>query len=401
VEKLPAHPGVAQPIDLVAVPAARRAHNLSHAARVAADVGAHLLVLCSHRANLDAGCRVAAKYLPSDRVTMVRIPAGSYLPGLHLAADTSELTRGRRSDTHLKRNVAVAVTRQLGWSRLLFLDDDVRGFGPPQAELAMDVLADRPSGPRAVGWAFDDFPDNSMVCHAFRKVGGPQSTFIGGGALAVRVDAAIPHFPRCYNEDWLFLLPYLLDRRSELVLAGTLEQMPFDPFSVPQAAALQEAGDVLAEGLFRLLHEGRGIVDATSEDYWNVVLRDRCAFVVAIKEKAVAAGGDRSDDGVKALDRALTMDHKARDWPTHLAVWVIDWLEDRARWASWLRARGEVSTVAEGLDSLGFSEHTTDTPDLGGRRSAATVPAVAAVAAVDSLPDVMRAVEQDLVVTGA
>jgi len=348
-------------LDLVAVPAARVASNLRHAAFVAASTGAHLLVLCSRSAAADAAFRVATRQLPAERVTTVRVPPGWCLPGLNLVADSSPLTRSRDVDTHLKRNVALAVMRQVGWSRIMFLDDDVRGFGPAEAAVVGSVLSPEVcGGPQAVGWIMDDFPDNSMVCHAYRRAGGDQRSFIGGGALALVLDEDTPHFPRSYNEDWLFMLPYLLRGPSSLVLGGSLKQRSFDPFGSPRDAILQEAGDVLGEGLFRLVHCNLRVTEATSQTFWRQVLADRCALIVAVKNRLVAKGGEDVPAIIDALDAALTMDHKARDWPVLLARWVSDWLCDMIRWRHWAGRLGSADSLREGLRQLGLRPYVPE-----------------------------------------
>ena len=78
--------------------------------------------------------------------------------------------------------------------------------------------------------------------------------------------APFDFFPDLYNEDWLF---FYRDAAAErLATPGSLaEQVPYDPFADPQRAAGQEFGDVIAEGLYALLHSGLGS-EAASEEYW-------------------------------------------------------------------------------------------------------------------------------------
>ena len=307
---------------------------------------------------------MASRQLPAGRLTTVWVPQGWRPPGLVLEADGSPLTMNRTSDTHRKRNAAIAVARQVGWRRVLFLDDDVLGFGRSELHVAMDVLADRPDAMAAVGWAFDDFADNSIVCHALRVAGGEQSTFIGGGAVAVRVDATIPHFPSMYNEDWLFLLPYLLDRRDRLALAGTLRQAAYDPFADPAAAQLQEAGDVLGEGLFRLLHERRSLDEAMTPPYWTGVLDDRRALITAISRTVSALARPGDGPVLESLRNAYAMHRRSPRLADELAAWVGAWQQDRVRWAQWLHSLPSGTTVDQALDHIGLRAHPPETTTL-------------------------------------
>src|SRR4029450_11890877 len=93
----------------------------------------------------------------------------------------------------------------------------------------------------AVGWSFEAFADNSVVCHAHRSSGGRQGAFIGGGGPARRVHEGTPFFPNVYNEDWLFL--HDLVARGQVLLAGGLCQLPYDPLEHARPAIPQESRD--------------------------------------------------------------------------------------------------------------------------------------------------------------
>ncbi len=194
-------------------------------------------------------------------------------------------------DAGTKRNVALLLSRQLGWRRLLFLDDDIQ---PPSAEeitRAVSMLG--PGGASMASWPAHEFPDNSVVCHARRTVGLKQDTFLAGGCLLVDLTRPLPFFPAVYNEDWLFCWEAVRDRR--MALPGAVDQQPYNPFD-PRRAAREEFGDVLGEGLFALLHQspadlllglvGQGpvadrarIVDpAYQPGYWAQVIEGRQAL---------------------------------------------------------------------------------------------------------------------------
>ena len=133
---------------------------------------------------------------------------------------TSRLLAGtmfeRKTDVSTKRNLALVLSHALRWKRVVFLDDDIRVPDPSDLSKAVGLLDSH----SAVGLAIGGFPDNSMVCHAFRQAGGWQDTFIGGGALAVGIKDNRSFFPNVYNEDWFFVLeageapPVRRDRRA-------------------------------------------------------------------------------------------------------------------------------------------------------------------------------------------
>lgn len=102
-------------------------------------------------------------------------------------------------------------------------------------------------------------PDHTVVCHAFREAGGRQDTFIGGGALAVDVRRGHTFFANIYNDDWFFARD-AGQRLQPVTTVGEVPQEPYDPYRPPRARA-EEIGDVLDEGIFLLLDQGRSASD--------------------------------------------------------------------------------------------------------------------------------------------
>jgi hypothetical protein len=151
----------------------------------------------------------------------------------------------------------------VGWSRVLFLDDDITGLDPDDMRRASGLLGTY----NAVGLRVGGCPDNSVVCHAYRAAGGRQQSFVGGGALVVQVQRCNSFFPEIYNDDWFFLLDG--DKWLQpTAVTGEVFQDPYDPYRTPDRARAEEFGDFLAEGLFWLLDQDQSIRDATPE-YWS------------------------------------------------------------------------------------------------------------------------------------
>jgi len=118
--------------------------------------------------------------------------------------ETSRLLAGtvfaRRTDLSVKRNLALMLNHMLGWSRILFLDDDITELNADDVRTASGLLDTH----NAVGLQIGGFPDHSVVCHAYWQAGGKQQSFVGGGALAVEVKRSNSFFPDIYNDDWFF-----------------------------------------------------------------------------------------------------------------------------------------------------------------------------------------------------
>jgi glycosyltransferase involved in cell wall biosynthesis len=242
-------------------------------------------VICSHRArSAEVNDLLAARNF--TRAIVIDLPPGYTHPALDF--ETSKLDRFGLPAAYInpnvnlstKRNLGLLLARMLGWERVFFLDDDIRDLNSADLRATTSMLGLY----RAVGMRAIDFPDNSVVCHGHRRTGGQQDVFISGSVLAVHCAEQVAFFPEIYNEDWFFFYHYAAARR--LAWSGRdATQLCYDPFADPRRAAGQEFGDVMAEGLFSLLHHRIGEGDATG-DYWRTFLAARMRFLEAVLSRA-------------------------------------------------------------------------------------------------------------------
>jgi hypothetical protein len=270
--------------DAIIVPTVRHPMNLKDAADLAVALGCPLVTLHSGRWTSAAE---AARRLPSnaDRIA-IDVPDRSKLQLPESA--TSRVLSGTRfdrpTDTSSKRNIGLMLCHMLGWKHVVFLDDDIEIPDPVDLELAAGLLDTH----NIVGLFVDGYPDNSVVCHAYRIAGGPQKSFIGGGAIVVEAERAFSFFPDIYNDDWF----YMLDDEKGLqpvATTGKVIQRPYDPFRSPDRARAEELGDVLAEGVFWLFDQGQSILDADGR-YWKDFLVKRGTFINHVLSLVDGAG---------------------------------------------------------------------------------------------------------------
>jgi hypothetical protein len=266
-------------IDAIIVPTARRPAYLGAAAKLAQALDCTLVTL--HSKQWTSAARAAQRLSGPAELIAIDVPdrAQLRLPDWQ----TSRLLHGtvfarRHTDVSAKRNLGLLLSRLLGWSRVLFLDDDISGLNPADMRVASGLLDTH----NAVGLQIGGFPDNSVVCHAYRQTGGSQSSFIGAGALAVQVERDISFFPDIYNEDWFFLLDG--DKRLQPVaVTGQVTQYPYDPFRSPDRARAEELGDVLAEGIYWLLDQNESVTEA-DQTHWTTFLAHRRQFIEQVLE---------------------------------------------------------------------------------------------------------------------
>jgi glycosyltransferase involved in cell wall biosynthesis len=344
-------------LDAIVVPAARRAKNLAASIELARDTGAHLVILYSRYASrADIRALLAVKNLAT--VTAVKIPEAYS----HWRLNEFETTRWvrdgpgksvcgtRNSDLSVKRNIGLLLARMAGWKNIFFMDDDIRNVSADALVRTVSLLGTRGDGYHTAGMSVKDYPDNSVVCHARRRVGDFQDVFVSGSALAVDCTAPFAFFPDIYNEDWLFF--YGDAATGKLATPGSLaEQLPYDPFANPRRAASEEFGDVIAEGLYALLHENLG-PEAANRDFWEQFLEDRNRILYEIGKHLAAAPHEMQAKMLKAIVTA---------WETLVAItpkmcvdYIAAWQWDLERWEKLLANLPAASSIVEALRELGL-----------------------------------------------
>ncbi|WP_143591239.1 hypothetical protein [Thermoactinospora rubra] len=344
--------------DAIIVPTIRPPMALKHVVGLAADLRRPLVVLCSGRWTsarrmtefADWGAEIVAIDVPERR----RLALPDFQTTNLLAGTRFE----RREDTSVKRNVALALARLLRWKRILFLDDDIEVDSSEDLRRAAGLLDDDFS---AVGMRIDGFPDNSVVCHAYRAVGGPQQSFVGGGALAVATGKDASFFPAIYNEDWFYLLEARKLRR--LGVTGKVFQAPYDPFRTPDRARAEELGDVLAEGVFWLLDEGKTLQEA-DERHWTEFLARRKRFITDVLTRVPFC--DEPPDVRQRMQDALRAARGRLDLisPELCVAYLAAWRADRDEWRAFLNRLKPVRRWKEALARLGVTDHEHINPHL-------------------------------------
>lgn len=351
-------------VDAVVVPASRPVQQLAVAVKVAEDLGARFVALCSRDAR-SAGLSAWIGERPGLRWLAIDIPNGYQHPWFDFA--TSQVTEAkvkRLGDLSLKRNLGVLLARLQEWRSVFFLDDDIEDVDIAAVWRGAAALGVE----SVVGFPVDHFPDSSVVCHANRYSGGAQQTFISGGALLVDCRQVNSFFPEVYNEDWMFLCRSLAKRK--VVATGSARQVEYDPFAEPDRAADEEFGEVLAEGLANLIHLSPGdevvaldVPDAAFEaDYWRWFLRARAEFTEQIWTRIVnQPPSERACGALLALkvadDRRSGL--SAEQCAAYLKTWKRDTGDWCARWASLQRS----GTLRQALASLDLVQHA-QSPEL-------------------------------------
>jgi len=344
-------------LDAIIVPASRPAESLATAIDLAKVIGCHLVILCSFHADLaDVHKLFSTQGLP--RATAVPVPEGYEHPLLNFATtrwardeEGKRVCAGRNSDLSSKRNIGLLLARMLGWNRIFFMDDDIREI---QAAAILDTVSllgtEGPLGARyrTAAMMVHDFPDNSVVCHARRAINEYQDVFVSGSVLAVDTQASFGFFPDIYNEDWLF---FYWDAAAKRLAksSSNARQLIYDPFGDPQRAASQEFGDVIAEGLYTLLHSDRG-TESADKQYWTDFLSDRNRILEQIKQRSYKARTDVRQKMTKAV--AAAKEQLQEIHPDMCVNYTEAWSHDLRQWARRLQTLPAPGSIDKALEEL-------------------------------------------------
>jgi acetyltransferase-like isoleucine patch superfamily enzyme len=332
-------------LDAIVVPATRPAKCLTTAAELGERLGALVVVLCSRSARADDFAALTLKR-PGLRWLAVDLPTGYDHDLFDFATARVEEVKARRlGDLTVKRNLGLVLAKLLGWTSVLFLDDDIESIDAADVSRGAAALGEL----HMVGLEVSAFPDNSVVCHANRIDNDRQETFVTGSALLVDTCRVESFFPEVYNEDWLFFFHSVRQRRVGRI--GEAKQSAYEPFADPDRAVGEEFGDVFAEGLMELAHLRKPPSAADDPAYWACFLTRRARFIeqIATRVESLPASKERLS-ALVALRAAES--RRAEITPDSYAAYLRTWSGDLPLWATRMNDIRPAKSISAALQSL-------------------------------------------------
>jgi hypothetical protein len=352
-------------VDAIVVPTVRSAEQLRPAMQLAAHARCHLVVVYTDEPPV--GLLAVLDRLWLRRVTVLTVTSGVRDDLLDLGASLPQsLVSPAALDISRKRNLGLLIGRVCGWTRMLFLDDDIRKLNIPKLSSAAALLDEYP----VVGLQVKKYPDASVVGHARRLTGRRQEPFVSGGSLLVNPQLVNGYFAPVYHEDWLCIINHL--RRGEVAIGGSVAQLPYLPFSAWKRAELEEFGDILLSGLLWLVHartrkygadrthlmtESEYWREATNLRFWKQILEQRATLLADITTRLRG----KDFDGPSPLPSLVGAKERLSELePADFASFTGKWLTSLAEWRGRLSILSEVDMVDklraidEALDELGL-----------------------------------------------
>jgi hypothetical protein len=364
-------------VDAIIVPTIRSAEQLGSAVELASRARCQLIALYTDSLPPELSS-VLDRLKPGQATPLVLrsnvghrlLDIGATIPQTKVSFAALDISR--------KRNLGLMVGRKCGWTRMLFLDDDIRKLNVAKLSPAAAMLDEYP----VVGLQVNKYPDASVVGHARRLTGRRQEPFISGGSLLVNPQLITGFFPPVYHEDWLCVINHI--RLGEVAVGGQVGQLPYAPFTTAGRAQFEEFGDTLAAGLLWLILQSatggqEPIMDARNywhtaldEQFWTGILRERAELLDNLTKDVKLMRGPHA--GTRPLQSVLAAKTRSCDLsPGEFVSFMRNWLDLVDTWQTRLDNIRSADSVAEALTNLGL-KHVVHTgkPD---RRHALTTAA--------------------------
>jgi hypothetical protein len=340
-------------VDAIVVPTIRSAEHLRPAVQFAAESRCHLIVLYSDER--PAGLSDVLDGLQPGQATVLTVRSDTKHHLLDLGASLPQsLVAPPALDISRKRNLGLLIGRVCGWTRLLFLDDDIRKLHVAKLCSAAALLDKYP----VVGLQVRKYPDASVVGHARRMAGRRQELFVSGGSLLVNPQLLNGYFAPVYHEDWLCVINHLRER--QVAIGGSVGQLKYFPFADPVRATREEFGDILLSGLLWLVHARprRGAdpiadtaywCEATKPRFWKQILEQRAELLHDIAAR-LAKNSDNSPPVSSSLSSSLSSLEAATRRlaelaPAEFVSFIEHWLITLAEWRDRLSVLARVDLV--------------------------------------------------------
>lgn len=341
-------------VDAIIVPTVRSPEQLRSAVRLAADAGCQLVALYTD--TFPDGLSSVLDEMRPGMAMALAVGSGIVHRMLDLAAGLPQtVVSSCALDISRKRNLGILIGRACGWTRMLFLDDDIRKVSGEKLRSAAKLLDEYP----VVGLQVKRYPDASVVGHAWRLTGHEQTPFVSGGSLLVNPQRFNGFFPAVYHEDWLSLINHL--RHDEVAVGGTVGQLAYRPFTTPERARFEEFGDTLAAGLLELVDAQPGPAssapterdywcEATKIHFWQDILNRRAALLNNIAERLRIM---RPLDPTPLDSVHVSQQRNEELKPEEFAEFITKWLNALAVWRTWMSRLQPADSVTKALADLG------------------------------------------------
>lgn len=330
-------------LDLVAVSTIGRGPEIAPQVDLARVHEARLMVLVSSES---AGKEVAEYLAHRGRnEDIVVCPPVCENNGRPWAHEVNPISEQSRDGDHSDKLNFVQQFGILTGPVVLFMDDDI--WASPN--VISDALLRLRESPVVQLLAEKDNSDIHRIIQKYS--GGQQATNISVGSLVVDLNRYGSLFPHIYNMDWLWA--FNAYGRNEFEYGRQVRQTPNHEAPLRRIEA-QEAGDLIAEGLYAGLQQDLRLDDMLTAKYWEAWKATRGKFLRNGAERVLTSVGTHSAD-FKKIQKAVRVVESAS--PDQMADFVRRYFEvDQPAFQedlSNLRKRVEINGLMSPDDAIG------------------------------------------------
>jgi hypothetical protein len=226
-------------------------------------------------------------------------------------------------DLPMKRNFIIQHALKTGHEKILLVDDDIRSISDRCLAIGADCLDDYV----LAGCFVEDFLDTSVLGHLEKVAGEHVNPFLSGSFLFVKPRQVNGFFPCLYNEDWLFMIPHIMN--GSICSFGSIRQVEYDPFSDMSRPLFQEFGEVVIEGLFALLASKQYNYRHKTKA-WSGIIIQRREILHSLSSRLSEVKHQAFIRTMLAANRKIT--------PEDCCKYVLDWENDLESWKTYIGA---------------------------------------------------------------
>ena len=225
-------------------------------------------------------------------------------------------------DLPLKRNFAISFSKQNSFEKILLLDDDVR-FNDKNTALSLCNALEK-------YWISSCYSIGEIDTSLIGAITNEDDKFFSGNCLGINVEKITPFFSEIYNEDYLAILPAIINHKA--ILAGRITQLTREITDYRKIAHFQEFGELITDDIYEHISLNKShyshIADLKAKlcdlSYWERVIKDRTTYLTKLDD---FAGNENQKNIIIGAKEALS-----QITPEKCVDFLETWLKQENEW---------------------------------------------------------------------
>ena len=235
-------------------------------------------------------------------------------------------------DLPLKRNFAVLFSKQNSFKKILLLDDDIR-FNDKNIAFSLCNSLEK-------YWISSCYSVGEIDTSLVGTVANDDRKFFSGNCLGINTEKFTPFFPEIYNEDYLAILPAIINQKA--ILAGEVSQLTREITDYRQIAQFQEFGELITDDIYEHIslkenqysHIADLIIKLCNLSHWEKVIKDRALWLKVLEDFANDDNQKNIIFGAKESLLQIT--------PKRCVDFLETWLKQKLEWKEYLKNNNKI-----------------------------------------------------------